>query len=180
MDNHSDFTIHHKREMNQTGLGGYFQDKTNMYDIAINNLITEMKTKIRKSQEVYDGWAELKEKDPERYYALVEQADRADIDLGRQQDDHFIDTIYNEEILLSLIEMKIIYAFKFLEINIKKLLVASFSLESTKDFYRWDSITKFLKDKNIVPKELKGYKEVSELKDVNNSIKHSSEYETSL
>lgn len=79
MDNHSDFTIHDKREMNKIGLETYFIDKTNMYDIAIDNLITERKTEIRKSQEDYDGWDELKEKDPERYNELVDQADKADI-----------------------------------------------------------------------------------------------------
>ena len=180
MDNHSDFTIHDKREMNKIGLETYFLDKTNMYDIAIDNLITDRKTEIRKSQEEYDGWDELKEKDPERYNELVEQADRADINLDRQQYDYILDIIYNEEILLSLIEMKIIYAFKFLEINIKKLLRASFSLKSIKDFYKWDNITKFLKDKNIDPTVLNGYQEVFQLKNVNNSNKHSDEYETSL
>ncbi len=180
MDNHHDFNIHDKREMNKMGLETYFLYNTNMYDIAIDKLIAERKTEVRKSQEEYDAWNKLKENDPEQYKKLVEQADRADIDLNEQQYKYTLDTIYNEEILLSLIEMKIIYAFKFLEICIKKLLWAAFSLKSTKDFYKWDSITKFLKDKNIEATALNGYNEVFQLKTVNNAIKHSDDYEISL
>jgi len=57
------------------------------------------------------------------------------MNIRHQQYDTFKDIVFNEEQLLSLVEMKIIYAYKYLEINIKNLLAASFSLGSTKDFF---------------------------------------------
>ncbi|BDQ12080.1 hypothetical protein [Sediminibacterium sp. TEGAF015] len=174
------FNIHDEREQNKIGLETYFLDKTNMFDIAIDKLIDKLKTGILKSQDQFDGWNKLQETDPERYAELVEQAERYEISINHQQYETFLDIIYNEEQLLSLVEMKVIYAFKFLEINIKKLLRAAFSLQSTKDFYKWDNLIKFLKDKNIDAKTLNSYFEITQLKNVNNAIKHSDDYETSL
>ena len=177
---HNQFDIHDEREQNKIGLETYFLDKTNMFDIAIDKLMDELKAGILKSQDQFDGWNKLQETDPERYAELVEQAERYEISIDHQQYETFLDVIYNEEQLLSLVEMKIIYAFKSLEINIKKLLRAAFSLQSTKDFYKWDNLIKFLKDKNIDAKTLDSYFEITQLKSVNNAIKHSDDYETSL
>ncbi len=174
------FDIHDEREQNKIGLETYFLDKTNMFDTAIDKLIDELKAGILKSQDKFDGWNKLQETDPKRYVELIEQADRYEISIDHQQYETFLDIIYNEEQLLSLVEMKVIYAFKSLEINIKKLLSAAFSLQSTKDFYVWDNLIKFLKDKNIDAKTLKSYYEITQLKSVNNAIKHSDDYETSL
>ena len=87
-----------------------------------------------------------------------------------------IDIEYVKDELWALIEMKIIYSFKFLEINIKKLIRTGFSETQTKDFYKWDSLNSFLKGKNIKPYKLKGFQEVTQIKDVNNSLKHSGEF----
>ena len=83
-----------------------------------------------------------------------------------------IDIEYIKEEIWALIEMKIIYAFKFLEINIKKLIRTAFPGINTKAFYKWDSLNSFLKGKNIQPSKLAGYTEVTQIKDVNNSLKH--------
>lgn len=180
MQEHPDFNIHDEREQNKIGLETYFLDKTNMFDIAIDNLISELKTGISTSQEQFDGWNNLEQTDPERYVELAEQAERYEMNIQHQQYDTFRDIIFNEEQLLSLVEMKIIYAYKSLEISIKKLLAASFSLESTKDFFKWDNLIKFLKTKNIEAKTLDRFTEITQLKNVNNAIKHSDDYETSL
>ncbi|MDQ0964730.1 hypothetical protein QFZ20_000133 [Flavobacterium sp. W4I14] len=174
------FDLHDKREQNKIGLETYSLDKTNVFDIAIDKLIEELKKNISKSNDQYDGWNKLRETDPVRYAELVEQAERHDISLDQQQYEYFLDIMYDEEQLLSLVEMKIIYAFKSLEINIKKLLSAAFSLQSTKDFYKWDNLIKFLKDKNIDATKFDSYFEITQLKSVNNAIKHSDDYETSL
>lgn len=172
--------IHDERERNKYSLEAYHLDKTNVYDFSIDKLIYELRSDITKSQTQIDDWDHLKKNDPKHYKEMVEQAERYDIDLEYQQFDNIGDIIYTQEQLLSLVEMKIIYAFKFLEITIKKLLQASFSLESTKEFYKWDNLVKFLKSKNVDIKSLSGYPEICELKNVNNAIKHLDEYETSL
>nr|WP_298659374.1 hypothetical protein [uncultured Flavobacterium sp.] len=137
------FDIHDEREQNKIGLETYFLDKTNMFDIAIDKLIDELKAGILNSQEQFDGWNKLQDKDPERYAELVEQAERYEISIDHQQYETFLDIIYNEEQLLSLVEMKIIYAFKSLEINIKKLLRAAFSLHRLKIFTSGTTLLNF-------------------------------------
>lgn len=87
-----------------------------------------------------------------------------------------MDVEYIKEEIWALIEMKIIYSFKFLELNIKKLIRTTFQGTKTNDFYKWDSLNSFLKSKNIKPENLKGFQEIIQLKDVNNSLKHSGEF----
>ena len=55
MNNHynHNHTIHDEREQNKIGLETYFLDKTNVYDIAIDKLIEELKNEIKKSQKKY-------------------------------------------------------------------------------------------------------------------------------
>lgn len=83
-----------------------------------------------------------------------------------------LDTDFLEDKLLALSQMNIIYAFKDFEINVKKLLKASYGIDPS-EFYKWESLLTFLKSKNIKPSELQGYKEIDELRKINNHIKHS-------
>lgn len=76
--------------------------------------------------------------------------------------------------------MKIIYAFKFLETNIKRLIQASFSPKSKRDFYRWDFFINFLSERNIDSKKLLGYQKVLQLNIVNNAINHNDDFENKL
>ena len=69
--------------------------------------------------------------------------------------------------------MKIIYAYKHLEIHLKFILKASYENSNENDFYRWESIVAFLKTKNIKLSEVSDYTEINELRNINNSIKHS-------
>lgn len=151
-----------------------------MFDVSIDKLINELKAEILKSQQEFENWNKLQETNPERYAELVEQADRYEINIDHQQYETFLDIIYNEEQLLSLVEMKVIYAFKSLEIHIKKLLSAAFTLKTTKEFYKWDNLIKFLLDKNIDIKKFASYFCIHQLKTVNNAIKHTDNYDTAL
>ena len=74
--------------------------------------------------------------------------------------------------LIALFELKIIYAFKHLEINLKKLLSTAYE-HSPKKSYKWENLMEFIKFRDIEPKSLKGYDEVNQLRIVNNSLKHS-------
>lgn len=91
-----------------------------------------------------------------------------------------IDIDYVKEEVWALIEMKIIYVFKSLEINIKKLIRTAFSETNVRSFYKWDSLNTFLKGHNIDPSKLKGYLEVSQLKDVNNLLKHAGGFDKEI
>ena len=91
--------------------------------------------------------------------------------------DYFFHLQEIEERLKSLIEMKIVYAFKSIEINIKEILFTSFEIENSSSLFQWKSIEMFLKNKNIDLKKIAGYNEVYQLKQANNSIKHSEYFE---
>ncbi len=83
-----------------------------------------------------------------------------------------LDIEYLEDRLLALTEMNIVYVYKDFEINLKKLIKASYNVNA-KEFYKWENIINFLRSKNIKHTELTGYQEINELRIVNNSIKHS-------
>ncbi len=97
-------------------------------------------------------------------------------------DKHYclIDMEYIKEEIWTLIEMKIIYFFKFLELNTKKLIRTAFSGTKTKDFYKWEVLINFLKSRNIKPESLKGFFEIKQLKDVNNALKHNGNFREDL
>ena len=113
-------TIHHLRTFQKDDLGTYFSEDETMYDNAIDKLITELKKERNYSQELFDGWADLMINDPELYKQRVEEAERYEHSIDHQQEETIIDVMETEEQLLALVEMKIIYSFKQLEINIKK------------------------------------------------------------
>ncbi len=83
-----------------------------------------------------------------------------------------LDTEFYYEKLIALSEMNIVYAYKDFEINLKKLIGAAYGVD-TKQFYKWETIMKFLKLKGINPSSLEGFQQVSDLKNINNHIKHS-------
>ena len=86
--------------------------------------------------------------------------------------DYYLDTQFFEDKLLALVEMKIVYLYKNFEINVKRLISASYKAK-IEDFYQWERLKDFIKSKSIKLNEIEGYQEVDELRKVNNAIKHS-------
>lgn len=171
MNNNIDVTIHDKREMNKIGLERFPLDYEVHFDYEIDKLTKELEKRNEKSLQAHDSWLELKENNPERYSELEKKAEEYEISLDMQTYGYVEDIIFNDEQLTVLSEMKIIYAYKQFEIRIKQLLRASLSAD-TRQFYKWESLVQFLKEKNINLSSLKGYSEVLDLQTVNNSLKH--------
>ena len=92
--------------------------------------------------------------------------------LYSKQGDYYVECHWLNEQLKSLSEMQIINAFKNVEINIKEMLNIAYPKLSLKDFYRWESLEQFFKSNNIKLSTLEGYKEILELKNLNNTLKH--------
>lgn len=86
--------------------------------------------------------------------------------------DYYLETQFFEDKLLALTEMKIVYLYKNFEINVKRLLRASYKVK-TRDFHQWARLKDFIKDKNIRLEEIDAYQEVDQLRKINNAIKHS-------
>lgn len=180
MNEFSEPDIHDERELNKLGLETYFLDNTNVFDISIDRLIDDLKKHILVSQEYYKDVKDLASGETKPDLELNDQIANYDATIQHQQFELFRDIVFSEEQLLSLVEMKVIYAYKSLEISIKKLLAAAFSLESAKEFFKWENLIKFLKSKNIEVKSIDAFTEIAQLRIVNNAIKHSDDYQSSL
>lgn len=77
----------------------------------------------------------------------------------------------NQEIF-SLCEMAIIYLFKNIEIAMKRAIKIAYPQANTRDFFNWNDLNNFLLAKNIIAKDLEGFKEFEQLRKVNNNLKH--------
>lgn len=93
--------------------------------------------------------------------------------------DEIADLAYNmytaEEHLKALSEMKIVYLFKSLEISMKSLIKCAYPEIKTKSLFKWESMVSYFKTIQIKIPELLGYEETTELRKVNNCIKHNGE-----
>lgn len=95
-----------------------------------------------------------------------------DLEIFDEIQDHFIDQYTYTEYLTALSEMKIVYMFKTLEINMKILIKSAYPKVNTKSFYKWDNMVAFFDSTNIKVSEIQGYQEAKDLIKVNNCIKH--------
>ena len=144
-------SIEHYRETSKIGLELFVHNlKENSFKDAVSELIDNLQTKLNDEISEFLEFQKQDENANQNYH---------------------LDTYYMEDKLLALSEMNVVYSYKDFEINLKKLIGASYGID-TKEFYRWNIITDFLKSKNIEYSELKGYQEVNQLRKVNNSIKH--------
>ncbi|MFA9190934.1 hypothetical protein AAGV28_06070 [Flavobacterium sp. FZUC8N2.13] len=144
--------IEFQRETYKIGLETFtLYLKQNTFDDSIGELIKKLQNELNEEIENYIE-IQYDSKNAGQVYSL--------------------DIEYLEDRLLALTEMNIVYVHKDFEINLKKLIKASYNV-NTKEFYKWENVINFLKSKNIKYAELTGYKEINELRIVNNSIKHS-------
>ena len=134
-----------RREINKLGLETFFLNlENNHYDYNINNLVTDLENKIK---------------------TLEEKA------IKNHDDEIEIIFLYKE--LFAISKMKIIYAYKHFEIHLKFLIKASYPDTKESSFFKWESVVDFLNSKNIKLSEISNHKEIEELRNLNNSIKHS-------
>lgn len=144
----------------------------NKFDRPIDDLIKELKQKRDQHYTDFSYWNDLETTDPNRYEGFDEIANQTGHSLQIQMRENIESALYVEDELLALLEMKIIYAFKHLEINLKKLLSYAY-YEFPRSKPKWYEMEEFLKKKDINVKDISGYSEVNELRLVNNSLKHS-------
>ncbi|SFG03339.1 hypothetical protein SAMN04488033_1224 [Salegentibacter agarivorans] len=148
-------SFENQREMDKIGLELFVHNlKENSFNDAVNELITNLKTELNKEITEFLEFQEQEENAHQNYH---------------------LDTYFLEDKLLALSEMNIVYAYKDFEINLKKLISAAYGIE-IKEFYKWDSVTDFLRSKKIRYSELNAYQEINDLRKVNNSIKHSTKH----
>jgi hypothetical protein len=164
--------LHEQRDINQFNLATFAFDAHNRLDYATDQTINQLKDENEKAGQKYTEMEKMKAENPAKWKDLEEKVERMDINLDSQVDGYMIDIFYRTEEMVAIMEMKIIYAYKHLEINIKKLLSAAYPETNKRDFYKWEILIAFLKSKGIQPEELNGYREVKQLREVNNAAKH--------
>jgi hypothetical protein len=84
----------------------------------------------------------------------------------------------NEDALLSLSEMRVIFLFKTIEKAIKEMVEIAFPKINSRDLFRWDMLISHLRANGVEIKTLNGYQETNWLRIVNNNIKHSLNIDT--
>lgn len=138
------------REVNKISLESYFlRLKSNTFTDSVNDLISNLSIELEKSIEDYRN--------------------------GKHNEDvyhsYYFESEFLEEQILAIVEMKVVYLYRNFEIELKKLIKAAYVV-NVKDFYKWEAVIDFLKSKNIPIKEIEGYNEVNQLREINNVIKH--------
>jgi len=145
-------SIDNRRERDQMGLDLFVYNlKENSFNDAVNELIETLKSDLNTEITEFLEFQEKEENANQNYQ---------------------LDTYFLEEKLLALSEMNIVYIYKDFEINVKRLIGAAYGVE-TKNFYKWEIIKDFFKTRKIKIADLDGYQEINDLREVNNSIKHS-------
>ncbi|WKK77112.1 hypothetical protein QYS49_07840 [Marivirga salinae] len=93
---------------------------------------------------------------------------------------YYQDMDFSREYLESLLEMRIMYLFKNIEVIMKRLIKIAYSDVNTKDFYNWEAMKSFFKSKSINITTLEGYNDCVDCQKLNNSIKHSDTYSDTI
>ncbi len=140
-----------------------------LFDDATTKVFEELKTKIDESKTKY---TELNNK----LSNFVEENQGIptsdDMEIYNEMNDLAADEYWSTEHLNALSEMKVVYLFKSVEITMKSLIHSAYPQVNTKDFFQWESMASYFKSIGIKISDFDGYLEVTELRKVNNSIKH--------
>jgi hypothetical protein len=173
--NDSNLKPQEKRSSLMTQLQSFPLEDVNTLDQSLDPLIKNLKEDVDAICNANEKIDEIFEKDKEKFKELLIEKGLTEAKLWDQVGESYRQASYMEDELQALAEIRIIYAFKHLEINIKRLLTTAYPGTNIKSFYKWDSLNDFIKSKGIAPKQLKAYKGVDELRVVNNTLKHTLE-----
>lgn len=87
---------------------------------------------------------------------------------------------FAQEFLQSILEMRVVYLFKNVEVIMKRLIQIAYPDASTREFYNWEVMKTFFKNKSIDLSSLGGYNDCLDTQKLNNAIKHSDTYNESV
>jgi hypothetical protein len=166
-------SINNRREANRMGLNTFPFGKYNIADSPIDDMIKVTRDRIKGNITEHEKWIEIETGDPQRFKDLNDIAEKGGYSLQEQMSGYIQEIIYLEEEILALHELKIIYAFKHLEINIKLLISAAYHEQSVSKMFKWENLIESMLSKHIMVKKFDSYIAVNQLRLVNNYVKHS-------
>lgn len=158
---------HFQRWKDKQSIKTFTFDKTNDLDYPIDKTISEIERKYSDCERLMTEIKNLLDSKPN-------EIDLDEFELLTLESDSYLFQTwqYNDE-LLALHEMKIIHAYRFFEINLKRLLSSAFSDAVLSKRIYWEALISFMSEKKIPFKQLNSYEKVNQLRIVNNAIKHS-------
>ena len=148
----------------------FFNDETfDSFETATNEIIKSFYNDLKTLRFKYD---DLESKISDNYdkrktYETEEQSDLIDNQLYIESQSEYINVYLN-----SLVEMKLLYLFKSLELSIKYLIGTAYPDTGVKSLFKWENMKDFFKNREMDITTINGYLECVELKKVNNCIKH--------
>lgn len=167
--------IRYNKFSKQHALDTFSHNYTNKFDRPIDNLIKSLKQEVEKKSEKYKFYENLQNERSEEFWKLQDKLDPSGYGVDMAMMDLLQDMVYLEEEILAVCETKIIYSFKHFEISLKKLLRIAFGENENLRKYKWHELINFFRQKNIELSRLNGFSEVDQLRELNNTLKHSNE-----
>ena len=165
--------IRDKREMNKVSLSSYAFSARNNFDYPADQLIEKLEKENKEILDAHDQINELYENEREKFNSLADQTGKSYHELLNQVNDNLKSVSEADEEIFIFLQLKIIYAAKHLEVNIRTLVKAAYPDAPVERFFNWQSVKDFLETKGIGITQLTGYREVNQLRTVNNHFKHS-------
>lgn len=163
------------REMNKLSLDTFHFDKHNILDSPIDKSINNLKKQLKECCTKYTEINNLSINNPKEFRRLNKKVKNTEHDLSLQMYDYLQMAIYLKDELFALYEIKIIYAYKHLEINLKNLISKSYNDKSVNKQFNWEKLNQYMLLKNINLKDIEYYNEINDLRELNNVLKHSTE-----
>lgn len=139
----------------------------------LEDFVFELPNSFEKSADEQIKLLEKRKEDIYQSKYFSDPYENSDIIYGMLEEADSID-----EEMLAMYEMKVIYAYKLFEINVKRLIKPYFTISN--GLFRWNSLETFFKSKGITFKDLNGSKELDELRLTNNNLKHSGEVDKNI
>ncbi|MCD8408559.1 hypothetical protein LNI96_11585 [Tenacibaculum dicentrarchi] len=154
--------LHEEQNVKKHLLESFVIGKKNMFDTSSDLIIEKLLSEKENTSKII---SKLNKEQKEEGFEIIS---------------YELDNYFRIEELKCLSEMKVIYLYRFFEINLKQLLKISFENINNRNLYKWDSIKTFLKNNNIDLKEIESFTQINEIRELNNSFKHSKYIENSL
>lgn len=178
-DFEKEWTIHDEREFEKIKLDTFAME----FENRLNGSLQKIIDKLMETRETFSKKVEQHKQEElaiDRKKMSRRSYENALADNQFDQMEAETDLQWNEEELAAFHELRIMYAMKNLEINIKRLLRHAFPYASVKTMFKWEALADFLKAQGIDMKTVVAYKEVDQLRQVNNYIKHATRPDKSI
>jgi len=169
--------LHFEKSIKKDHLDQIILFQFEYFEVATQESVENLKVDYEDAKKNYEiESTKIIHIDENNYHEITEEEWKK-IDVVGQ---YFQEMDFSKEYLESLLEMRIVYLFKNLEVIIKQLIKTAYNDVNVKDLYKWEAMKSFFKSKSIDITNLDGYNDCVDTQKLNNSIKHSDTYNESV